>query len=131
MTNIGLFLRRQLLLKEARSAAMQKILLESSLCPMDKDINDLSQNYPSPAVKTRYYLGDKYPNIYFTEQEFRCITYLVIGKTYKEIANIIGLSHRTVGFYFSNIRYKLKCRSKRDLMYIVKNTELNKSQISP
>ncbi len=38
------------------------------------------------------------------------------GKTAKETAVIMGLSYRTIEEYLTNIKKKLGCRHKRDLL---------------
>ena len=65
--------------------------------------------------KQRYYLGDDYPDIYFTQREMQVISH-IHHKTYKEIASIYGLSVRTIEFYMATIKYKLKCHNKKSLI---------------
>jgi DNA-binding CsgD family transcriptional regulator len=50
-----------------------------------------------------------------TNRERQCIEYLLIGKTAKETAKILNLSHRTIEYYFENIKNKLGGCQKRDL----------------
>lgn len=74
--------------------------------------------FPKPKAK-KYFLGANYPNIYFTEREAETIFYLLQGKTTNEVAVILQLSSRTVEFYLKNMKAKLKCRLKSELLGIV------------
>lgn len=51
-----------------------------------------------------------------TPREKECIKCLIDGKSAKETALILGLSPRTVEFYFENIKNKLSCETKRDIL---------------
>lgn len=52
-----------------------------------------------------------------TEREIECARYLAEGKSYKEIArNLGGLSPRTIEEHAFNIRQKLQCKNKSELI---------------
>lgn len=51
-----------------------------------------------------------------TPQEMRCLDLFKEGKTAQATAAILGLSRRTVEHYFENIKDKLGCSSKFDLL---------------
>lgn len=60
-------------------------------------------------------------------RERQCLELLLQGKTAKETATILILSHRTVESYFENIKKKLKCSNKGQLFSkaeILKKLEL-------
>lgn len=63
-----------------------------------------------------YYLGKKFANIYFTQREADCMVQLLQGKKNAEIAGALNLSCRTVEFYLNNMRSKLHCKTRRDLV---------------
>ncbi len=67
-----------------------------------------------PAKK--YFLGEKYPGIYFTEREAQTMEYLFQGSTTAEVASRLNLSRRTIEFYLKNMKAKLKCRLKTELI---------------
>tara|TARA_R110000868_G_scaffold251726_1_gene508462 strand:- start:800 stop:1636 length:837 start_codon:yes stop_codon:yes gene_type:complete len=54
--------------------------------------------------------------IYLSSQQGRCLVYLMQGKSAKEIARIMGLSHRTVEYYLTIIRKQLGCNSSKELI---------------
>ena len=56
------------------------------------------------------------PGVTLSPQETLCLNHLMQKKTYKQVGQQLGLSHRTVEFYVNNIRRKLKCRSKKELL---------------
>lgn len=53
-----------------------------------------------------------------TIREKECLKHLVLGKSAREIAEILGLSKRTVEFYLANIKSKLYVNSKSKLIEI-------------
>ncbi len=60
-------------------------------------------------------------------QEKRCIQFLLLGKTSKETASAMNLSHRTVEFYFENIKNKLQCHTKKEIFLYAYFLEKNGS----
>lgn len=63
-----------------------------------------------------YYLGEKFPGLYLTQREADCMLQMLRGKSVDGIAKAIALSPRTVEFYIKNIKKKLSCRTKFDLV---------------
>lgn len=57
---------------------------------------------------------------YLTKREKDCIRLLLEGKTAKETASILTLSQRTVEFYFENIKDKLGCYYKHEILNIAR-----------
>lgn len=51
-----------------------------------------------------------------SNRQIECCTLLLSGKTSKEIAKLLGLSTRTVEHYLSNIKIKLQCSNKAELI---------------
>jgi DNA-binding CsgD family transcriptional regulator len=54
-----------------------------------------------------------------TKRELDCAHHLVLGKTYKEIALILELSPRTIEEYTNNIKRKMNCKNKAELIAIL------------
>jgi len=63
-----------------------------------------------------YKLGEEYGDLYLTQREMDCIVLIVQGKTIVAIAAELALSPRTVEFYLHNIKSKLRCRTKAQLI---------------
>jgi DNA-binding CsgD family transcriptional regulator len=55
-----------------------------------------------------------------TPRERQCLKWLVEEKSAKETAALLGLSARTVEFYFENIKNKLHCWSKQEVLKIAR-----------
>lgn len=49
-------------------------------------------------------------------REVECIIYILRGKTSKQIARMLQLSHRTVEFYIGRLKNKLHCHTKSELI---------------
>lgn len=60
--------------------------------------------------------GSTLQDIYFSRRETECLHHIVDGKTAKQIANILGLSPRTIEHYIENIKKKMKVHSKAELI---------------
>ena len=54
--------------------------------------------------------------VHLTRRQSDCLVLLAEGKTAKEIAGILGISHRTVEDYFETIRKQLGCSSNKKLI---------------
>lgn len=69
-------------------------------------------------------LTDRNPNVQaflkrisgLTRQEQRCLDYFRQGKSAQATGALMGISQRTVEYYFENIKAKLGCHSKYDLL---------------
>lgn len=62
--------------------------------------------------------------ILLNQREFECLVRLIQGKTNKIIGAEIGLSHRTVEYYIDNLKAKVGCHKKKDIIQAIKNTNL-------
>lgn len=63
-----------------------------------------------------YLFQEKNQNSLLTEREDECLFFLLRRKTAKDISKILSLSHRTIEDHIENIRTKLKCSSKSELI---------------
>ena len=73
---------------------------------------------------TRYYLGKNYPNVYLTPQEAYCVTKMLNNNlTYDDIGKKLRKSPATVNFYLRNVRMKLRCKNRKDLIERISQTD--------
>lgn len=63
-----------------------------------------------------FFLGKDYPGVYFTTREAQCMVLVMQGYTLKEIGQRLILSPRTIECYVRNMRSKLGCRSRANLI---------------
>lgn len=56
-----------------------------------------------------------------SKRERQCLESFLLGKTAKETASDLGLSARTIEFYFENIKNKLGCQSKLEIFTACKD----------
>lgn len=54
--------------------------------------------------------------VYLTQRESECLNHILHGLTLKETSQLISLSTRTVEFYFSNIKKKIGCKRKSEVI---------------
>jgi DNA-binding CsgD family transcriptional regulator len=71
----------------------------------------------------RYELGDKFPDVYFTQREAECMALMMRGKKHDDVAGILGLSPRTVEYYIERMREKLGANTKFDLIDMVQTSD--------
>lgn len=51
-----------------------------------------------------------------TKQQNTCLKYLALGLTHKQIAQTLGLSHKTVEHYLDTVKIKLNCETRQELI---------------
>lgn len=69
-------------------------------------------------AKTSDFGADNYSiNEYkLSKRERECLSYLLRGKTVREISMILGLSKRTVETYVENVKHKFRCHTRTELL---------------
>ena len=67
-------------------------------------------------AQKNYFIGERYPGLYFTRREAECLFYLLRGLTIASTAKMLDLSPRTVEFYVKNMKVKLGVKSKVELI---------------
>jgi|SRR3989344_4433282 len=77
----------------------------------------------------RFYLGDPYQDVYLTAREASCMWQFLNHKTISETAKSLNLSPRTVEFYTNNMKAKLACYSKAELIQRVLKSKFIKNYI--
>jgi DNA-binding CsgD family transcriptional regulator len=77
----------------------------------DKNFLTLSQK-----KMTSYTFYDRYPIEKLSKKESMCLFYVLRGKTNKEIAEILHLSSRTVEGKMTEIKAKMQCDSRNQLV---------------
>ena len=65
------------------------------------------------------FINDSKPQTYFTRREAQCVAYALKGYTNPQAAIALNLSKRTIEFYIKNIRRKLQCRNKAELIALI------------
>lgn len=63
-----------------------------------------------------YYLNGEYGGIKLSTRQAQCLFYVLRGKTSKVIARILHLSNRTVEGYVDDIKVKMECKNKAELI---------------
>lgn len=79
------------------------------------NFDDLKFTTPSHKSNS-YILSPKYCPLSLSPRYQTCLFLLVRGKSAKQIASILKISPRTVETYLENIKFKLNCYSKSDLI---------------
>lgn len=65
-------------------------------------------------TSVKYFLGRHYPGRYLTQREAEVLS-LIPNRTYKQISEMLKLSHRTIEAYARSIMTKLNCKTKYEL----------------
>lgn len=133
LTNIDFLNRFILYFKERAAKLLQKAERQPILVPWSEpgvSTNDLkiilsgslsSKNtgYSDLLAKThikRYQLGTKNGLVHLTARELDCLLGILDGKTSQEMAQELYRSKRTVEAHISNVKQKLGCSTKADLI---------------
>lgn len=68
-------------------------------------------------LSPHYYTLNDNKNIYgLTDREHECVFLLIRGKSAKEIGALLSLSKRTIESYIENIKNKMDCRNKAEIL---------------
>lgn len=70
----------------------------------------------APVARKSYPLGASYFETHFTQREAECIVKLLSGKPNDEVASEMALSKRTIEFYIKNMKSKLHCHTRQELI---------------
>ncbi len=79
-------------------------------------INNDKKYFDKDSLNHRNYIITNSFFSQLTDRENECLYYLVRGKTATQIASIMLISNRTVEKHISNIKLKLHCHTKSDLI---------------
>ena len=71
----------------------------------------------------RYMLGRKFNGTYFSQREAECMAHFLLNKGNNETAQCLRLSPKTIEFYTANMRVKLRCGTKAELIEKVKTSD--------
>lgn len=82
------------------------------------------KTYRSNLPIQKYYLKEHNPQLYFTAREFQTMHCLLNGKSTLEIAQVLNLSRRTIEFYLKNMKAKLNCKYRTELIKKVLQSDL-------
>lgn len=72
-------------------------------------------------TQKRFYLGNEFKNDFLTLQEYKLLKLILRGFTAKKMALQLQLSVRTVESYIENIKNKLRCRTKNEIIDVAIN----------
>ena len=100
--------------------SQKRIYLEdkSSLDSAKEDGQGIAkiQNFIDQTVIKRFPLTTERGVVFISKREAECVRHLSSSKTVKEIAKAMDLSPRTVESYLNNIKNKLNCSSKLEII---------------
>lgn len=71
----------------------------------------------------RIFLGSRFPGVYFTTREAE-LAQLLEEYKYHEIGDLLTISRRTAEYYTMNMKKKLRCLSKRELVFVLRESGL-------
>jgi DNA-binding NarL/FixJ family response regulator len=76
----------------------------------------MSTSHQRPAFACKAVVQNDFEFIKLTARQRTCALHLLQGMKYKEIAEELQLSSRTIECYVNQLKQKLKCRSKVELV---------------
>lgn len=95
---------------------ISKLLMPKSTLALVRGFNFFSQKKQNRyAIRSTKTNGD----VLVSHREMQCAYHLFMGRTVKEISNILSLSPRTVEIYVNNLKLKLNFRKRSELIEIL------------
>lgn len=89
----------------------------------DSSTKDLQDFYAATNLK-KYSLDNESQKFSLSLRELQCLHLIAHGYTSKDIANELGLSYRTVEHYLVNIRNKVECTDKTELIKVYRQNDI-------
>ena len=86
---------------------LKKPLFEGNNYTHHHELNDFMRD----TQLSRYYLGGKYDDRYLTQKQMQCVYWLVQGKTFQQIGELVGIQPKTVDHYIQAAKKKLNCKN--------------------
>ena len=111
-----------------RKRPIYKIVVADGRYPRDGKFIEKVGSYNPLLPKDKKPIRSHYPlkgisgNLHLSPREAECVFFLLRGHTIKEVANILDLSPRTIEFYLKNIKTKLSCNKKREVLEIIRQS---------
>ncbi len=90
-------------------------------------INPKAEKFRSPGKDQFYLLGEGYEDVYLTWKEIIALWYLMHEAKIASVAEQIGVSDRTVEYYVKNLRSKMRCATRKELIKLISRTEFIKN----
>lgn len=130
LSNLDILWRHTFYFKDKGADLIQKAHNDRLILPRCTESNannqtvingNLTSSYLSETKIRRYYIFANGIDTFLTENEVKCCYQLIHGKSVKEIAKIVYLSARTVESHINNVKQKLNCLTKANLINIIRN----------
>ena len=102
----------------ATTAAAISFYLNEIKC---KNKAELHTHKPRPSLRIDCSLIQ--PGTYLTPQEYHCLKHILKKKTIADTARNLGLSPRTVEFYFNNIKKRFQAKKKKQVIALFTQQE--------
>jgi LuxR family transcriptional regulator, quorum-sensing system regulator SolR len=128
LNNINLLQNFILYFREKASNIIKKAEKQRIIVPQKNILQNIDFRVTSDKYRdfiqaislSSYRLSGEYSYVTLTERESECIKFLFEGKTAKEIGNTLSLSQRTIETYIANIKSKVCCNTKSELLDILR-----------
>lgn len=103
------------------------ITYHNNIKPFDeqKRLFTFDQNYKDYNKPKRYFVYTDNNEVPITAREMECIKYMFLGYTSNQIGTFLVISERTVEKHLENVKFKLACSSKSDLIDIILKSGLS------
>jgi DNA-binding CsgD family transcriptional regulator len=95
----------------------------SKLCDFVDSPNVDRKKFINSTTFKKLFLNIENSLIYLTKKEIECVTYMVLGKTSREISQLLHISLRTVETHFESIRNKTGCNTRSELIGFLYNRD--------
>lgn len=102
---------------------------QTTLTPTSKQASTTHPQKNKPKNSESYFLAESFPGIYLTQREAECMLNFLEEKTVTEAASHLNLSPRTVEFYLKNMKVKLECKTKSELVHKVRESDFSKNYL--
>lgn len=96
-----------------RTGEQNKVILPEIMKPPYQGLENNSDHF-----FLRNHIKSRHGDVELTQRQYDCLAQLAAGRTAKEAARQLGISHRTVENYLANLKSILDCNRKSQLVDI-------------
>jgi DNA-binding CsgD family transcriptional regulator len=105
-----------------RQAEKNRIYLPEKQIVKDKELkkiilsDKIRQKFFEDTTIDRFFIPDCENDVYLTKREAECASHMLDGATAKQIGKLLDISHRTVESHLNQVKEKLRCSTKEQLV---------------
>lgn len=110
--------KSRIIIKNCQPDQPTNVVSKNNQIPCEKD--KINEFYLATALK-KHYLNNDNSSFILSSREYECLSILVKGYSLKEASVMMDINQRTIYSYLENIKNKLNCSTKSEVLEIFRS----------